>query len=213
MPHLPGGLRSPRALRQSPIDPFQQICQLRRRDRHRPIRAVVRNGRWPDKTAAFQPLREQAQALAVVPQHLDQGAAPAAEHEQMAIVGIAPERLLYQQRQSIEALAHVSVAGRQPHLHAARKWDHWRLAFASAVTIAAIVEASTGPVIRIRVPVANSISIVPGGIASAGAAETCPVASLSALLTSAICLAKSGARCFRNRRSCSFCVEARLRVL
>src|ERR1700738_4786754 len=33
-------------------------------------------------------------------------ATPAAEHEQMAIVRIALQRLLYQQRQAVEALAH-----------------------------------------------------------------------------------------------------------
>jgi len=55
--------------------------------------------------AAFQPLRVKAHALAVVPQHLDQSTAPAAEHEQMAIVRIALERLLYQQSQAVEALA------------------------------------------------------------------------------------------------------------
>jgi hypothetical protein len=43
--------------------------------------------------------------LSIVPKHLDQGAPPAAEHEQMAVVGIPFERLLYQQRQSVEALA------------------------------------------------------------------------------------------------------------
>src|SRR6516225_3404585 len=52
-----------------------------RRDRHGAIGALARSGRWPDKTTAFEPLREQAHALAVVPQHFDQRAAPAAEHE------------------------------------------------------------------------------------------------------------------------------------
>src|SRR3974377_1556840 len=45
---LPGGLRSPRALRCAPIDAFQQIAELRRRDRHRAVRR-----RWPDETAAL----------------------------------------------------------------------------------------------------------------------------------------------------------------
>jgi hypothetical protein len=72
----------------------------------------------------------------------------------------------YQQRQAVEALAHVGVAGRQPHLHVTRKRDHQRLAFASAVTIASIVEASTGPVIRSRAPVANSTSIAVDGVAA-----------------------------------------------
>src|SRR5882724_9268911 len=100
MPHSAGDLWTPRVLRQTPIDSFQQISQLRRRDRHRPIRAVARNGRWPDKMASFQSLREQTHALSIMPQHLEQAAASPAEHEQMAIVRIALERLLYQQRQA-----------------------------------------------------------------------------------------------------------------
>src|SRR5215472_4149210 len=107
MPQSTGRLWSPRVLRQTPIDPFQQISQLRRRDRHRPIRALARHGRWPDKPPAFEPLCEQAHALTIVPQHFYQRAAPAAEHEQMASVWIALERLLHQQRQPVEALAHV----------------------------------------------------------------------------------------------------------
>ena len=87
-------LRPPRVLRQTPVDAFQQISQLRRRDRHRPIRALARNGRWPDKTAALEPLGEQAHALAVVPQHLDQATRRPRNTEQMAIVRIALERLL-----------------------------------------------------------------------------------------------------------------------
>ena len=100
-----GRLRAPRVLRQTPVDPFQQISQLRRRDRHRPIRIFARNGRWPDEAASLQPRRIQAHPLAVVPQDLDQAAAPATEYEQMAVMGIALERLLHQQRQAIESLA------------------------------------------------------------------------------------------------------------
>src|SRR5260370_26851832 len=88
----------------------------------------------------------------------------------MAVVGIALERLLHQQSQAIEALAHVRVAGRQPHLHAARHRDHRRRAFASTVTIALSVEASTGPMSRIRAPAANSISMAPGVAGSASVA-------------------------------------------
>src|SRR5262245_17960241 len=65
----------------APVDPFEQIAELRRRDRHRAIRR-----RGPDEAAALQPLGEQAHALAIVPQNLDQDAAPAAEHEQMPVV-------------------------------------------------------------------------------------------------------------------------------
>src|SRR6266508_352471 len=119
MPQSAGRLWPPRVLRQPPVNAFEKIAELRRRHRYCPIRR-----RWPDEATALQPLREQAHALAIVPQHLDQAAAPAAEHEQVAIVGITLERLLYQQRQAVEALAHVGVAGRQPHPHAARDRDH-----------------------------------------------------------------------------------------
>jgi len=69
-------------LRQPPINSFQQISQLRWRDRHRALPAVAWSSQGPNKAAALHPLRKQAHALAIVPQHLDQGAAPAAEHEQ-----------------------------------------------------------------------------------------------------------------------------------
>src|SRR5258708_26526230 len=80
------GLRPPCVLRQTPVDPFEQIAELRRRDRHRPVGIFARNGRWPDEASALQTLREQAHPLAIMPQHLQQSAAPPAEHEQMAAV-------------------------------------------------------------------------------------------------------------------------------
>src|ERR1700704_6477603 len=102
MPQSAGCLRTPRALRHPPIDPFEQIAELRRSDRHRFI-----PGKWPDEAAALQPLGVKAHPLAVVPQHLDQSAAPAAEHEQMATVRIALELLLNQERKPVKTLAHV----------------------------------------------------------------------------------------------------------
>src|SRR5262245_49103723 len=106
-----------------------------------------------------------------MPEHLDQATAPAAEHEQMSAMRIAPERLLHQQRQAIKALAHVGVAGRQPDPRAARDRDHRaRSPFASAFISADTVRASTDPVMRIRPPVANSISIEPAGSGTTGIA-------------------------------------------
>src|SRR5438552_12657842 len=106
--------------------------------------------------------------------HSNQTGAPAAGHEQMLAVRIALERLLHHQRQAIKTLAHVGVAGRQPDPRAARDRDHRRrLPFASAFINADTVEPSTGPVIRIRPPPANSISITParsGDAAEAGTA-------------------------------------------
>src|SRR5579863_3070117 len=169
MPRSARRLRAPCVLRQTPVDPFEQIAELRRRDRHRPVGIFARNGRWPDEAPALKPLGEQAHPLAVMPQHLQQSATPAAEHEQIAVVGIALERLLHQHGQTIKALAHVCVPGCQPHLYTARHRDHRRRAFASTTAIAFTVEASTGPMSRIRAPLANSISTAPG-VARAAAA-------------------------------------------
>ena len=65
MPHSAGCLRSPRVLRHSPIDAFQQVAELRRGDRHHAVRR-----RRPDEASTLQPLREQAQTPAIVPQNL-----------------------------------------------------------------------------------------------------------------------------------------------
>jgi hypothetical protein len=84
------------------------------------------------------------------------------EHEQLPAMRIALQLLLHHQGQAIKAFAHVSVTGCQPHLDATRDRDHrCRLFFVSALISADTVEASTAPVIRIRPPAANSISITP----------------------------------------------------
>src|SRR4030081_268410 len=96
----------------------------------------------------------------------------------MPAVRIAFEHLLDQECQTIKALAHVGVPGRQPNPRAARNWDHRRrLLFASAFISAATVRASTAPVIRIRPPLASSTSITPafspgGGDAAPGSGMT-----------------------------------------
>src|SRR5579863_4907838 len=97
-----------------------------------------------------------------MPKHLDQAAAPAPKDEEVAAVRIMPQCLLHHQGQAIKSLAHVGVAGCQPNSRTARDRDHRRrLPFASAFISAATVGASTAPVIRIRPPAANSISITP----------------------------------------------------
>src|SRR5262245_43899468 len=193
-------LRTPSVLRQPPVDALEQISQLRRRDRHRAIGSLARSCRRPDEAAALQPLGEQAHALAVVPQHLDQAAAPAAEHEQLAVVGIALERLLHQQRQAIEALAHVGVAGRQPHLRSVRDRDRHRRRPARAAITATTVAASAAPLIRSRAPLANSISISPLGVAATG---LCAKLGSAAIVTAAKpAVARAGPHsCCRQRYS------------
>src|SRR3546814_2633540 len=92
-------------------------------------------------------LGEQAEALAVPPQYLEEIAAPAAEHEQMAREGIVPQRFLDLPGQAVEALAHVGLAGRQPHPDTARDRDH---RWPSARSTCASAVASTGGIKRTR---------------------------------------------------------------
>src|SRR5690349_11929336 len=97
-----------------------------------------------------------------MPQDLDQPAAASAKHEQVTSVRVLLERLLHQQRQPIEASAHVGVTGRQPNPYPRRNRDHRRRSpLDNAATAAVSAAGSTTPVIRIRVPLANSISIRP----------------------------------------------------
>src|SRR5215212_7903635 len=127
----------------------------------------------------LQSLRKQAHALSIMPKHLDQSAAPAAEHKQMPVVWITLEHLLHQQRQPIKTLAHISVAGRQPNSRAARDRDHrCRLLFDNALISAATVRASTAPVIRMRPPLASSTSITPAF--SAGGEDDAPGSGVTA---------------------------------
>jgi hypothetical protein len=107
--------------------------------------------------------------LPIVPEHLDQATAPTPKDEQVPAMRITPQRLLNHERQSIKSLTHVGMAGRQPNPRAARHRDHRRrLPLASAFISVATVSASTAPVIRIRPPVANSISITPALSATGG---------------------------------------------
>src|SRR3546814_11379809 len=89
----------------------------------RPPRSTRTDTLFPYATL-FRSLGEQAEALAVPPQYLEEIAAPAAEHEQMAREGIVPQRFLDLPGQAVEALAHVGLAGRQPHPDTARDRDH-----------------------------------------------------------------------------------------
>ena len=98
--------RAIRPLRRAPVNPIQHIAELGRRDHH----SAVRRSR-PDEAPAFQPLREQARALSVMPDDLHEIAAPATEHEQVPRVRIGFQRLLHQQRQARKAAPHVCVPG------------------------------------------------------------------------------------------------------
>src|SRR5256886_4609978 len=143
--------RPPSFLRMTPINSGQQLSQLRRW--HRP--RAVGHAR-SQKPATLQSLREQAGALAVMPDHLQQIAAAPTKAKQMSAQRIAPQHLLHQQRQTRKALPHIGVTGRQPYTHAARKRDHAR---SSTARTRASAAESTPLSTTTRRPHANTISI------------------------------------------------------
>ena len=148
--------RPPRLLWVPPVDPRQEITELRRRDRHHTLGRAR-----PDEASPLQALREQTGALAVMPDDLQKIAPTTAEAKQVAAKRVAMQDLLNLQCQRRKALPHVGMAGREPYPHAGRQRDHRGRPSASAATTALSVAASTAPVIRIRAPAANSISIAP----------------------------------------------------
>src|SRR5262249_28280390 len=154
----------PGVKRIAPIDAFEQVTELRRRDHNRTIGACR-----PNEPATFQPLGVERHAEAVMPENLDQLAALAPEDVEIAPVRIALERFLHREGQRVHAAAHVGVAGRDPHPHARGNGDHRCRPANSAATAAFSVAASTEPVIRIRTPVASSISIAPPPAGTSGA--------------------------------------------
>jgi len=135
-----------------------------------------------------------------MPQNLDQPTAAATEDKQMATVRIALERLLHQQRQAIKTLTHVGMTARQPNSRASRDRDHRRrLLFASAFISADTVDASTAPVIRIRPPLANSISITPA--LSGGGRGTVPGSGAIATGFNAAGICAHSHSCWRQRNN------------
>lgn len=87
----------------APIDSFEHVAELRRRNHHC---AVSR--RWPDEPAAFQPLGVERHAEPIVPENLDQLAAFPAEHVEISAVRIALEGFLHRKRRSAPTLPHAS---------------------------------------------------------------------------------------------------------
>jgi len=108
---LPGRFWPPGSLRITPVDAFQHVAELRLGDRDNTVR-----GCRPDEPPAFQPLRVERHAQAVVPEDLQKITTAATKHVDVTGMGITLQGLLHLQRQSIHAAAHVSRARRQPDL-------------------------------------------------------------------------------------------------
>jgi hypothetical protein len=77
-----------------------------------------------DEFAVLEPLGEQAQPVAVPPQHLDPVSAPAPEHEELSAEGIDLELGLNERGQAVEAAPHVGDPGCDPDPRARRRDDH-----------------------------------------------------------------------------------------
>src|SRR3954447_19930887 len=74
--------RAPGFLRIAPINSGQQITELGRGDRHRAVGRAR-----PQEAAPFQPLRQQAGSLAVMPDHLQKIAPASTKAKQLPLSG------------------------------------------------------------------------------------------------------------------------------
>ena len=153
-----------------------------------------------------KPLREQASTLAV-----EKVAAASPEAKQMSAQRVAAQHLLHLKGQARKALPHVGVPRGQPDPYAGRNLYHRRrLVLASALSTADTVEASTDPVIRIRPPVANSISTVPA-CSGDGAGKDRAAASGTGATATGLNATGAGARSqssCRHRKSWLACIPA-----
>ena len=99
-----------RARRHAPVDTFKQHRQLRWRQGYATGRCL-----WPDKATAFEPLAQQQQTLTIEPQHFEDVAAPTSKDKDVPTEWVLAQGPLDHRRQAVEALAHVGVAGHDPH--------------------------------------------------------------------------------------------------
>ncbi|MGF6425888.1 hypothetical protein ABIE91_001108 [Bradyrhizobium elkanii] len=194
-------------LRVTPIDPGQQIAQLRRRNRYR-----FTGNRWPDELSSLESFCEQAGSLAIVPDRLHKVAAATAEDEQMTAERVFVQHLLHLECQRRKASAHICVACREPHSHIPRYSNHRR---PSTSRTRARASGSTCASTRMHRRLPRSISINP--VRAAATERTRPstvgksfgVSSADAA-TAAICTGvKDGATC-SDVRACRRQVNTRL---
>src|SRR5437762_2514810 len=121
-----------------PVDPFEQHRKLCRRERYS---SAGRLG--PYEPASFQPLRQQAQAITVEPQHLHHVAATATKDKDMTRQRLLLEHALYLSAQAMKAAAHIGYACRNPDARACGKRNHGIRLFSTAWISAASTVPST----------------------------------------------------------------------
>src|SRR6266852_8664862 len=144
----------------SPVDSFEQVPQLSRRDHDDPVR-----GRWPNEAAFFEALGVQRRAQAVMPKNLDKPATLAPINEKITRMRITLQSLLDSQSQGLHAATHIRVAGRDPHPNDRGNRNHRR---DRTLTTRANAAASTSAPTITRSPPASAISIRPAGVAGVG---------------------------------------------
>ena len=91
----PSAFGPPRQLRIPPVDPFEHVGHLSRRDRHD---ALLR--RRPDELSPVEPLGVKRKPDAVMPEDLGQVASAPAENVEIAAMRIALQLFLNLKRQS-----------------------------------------------------------------------------------------------------------------
>src|SRR6202161_4094327 len=149
----PSAFGPPRQLRIPPVDPFQHVSHLRRRNRHDSLLRCRQ-----DELSPVEPLGVERQPEAVVPKDLREVAPAPPENVEIAAMRVALQLFLDLKRQSLHAATHVGVARRDPHPHPARHRDHRSLrTFRTRRSASASTALST----RTRLPELSSISITP----------------------------------------------------
>jgi hypothetical protein len=152
-------------MRRSPFQPFEQHRHLRWGQRNR---ALLR--RWPGKAALLQPLGEQAEALAVPVQNLDEITSAAAEAEDGTRERILLQHILRHDAQAVEAAPRVGDAAGQIDAHSGRDRDH-RVAPSSAATSRAKAAESMHSSTLMTRPLVSAISTKAGRRPREGARE------------------------------------------
>jgi len=80
----------------------------------------------PDKSAAFEALREEAKTVAIKPEALNDVTSASAKNKDVARVWLLFENRLNLSTQTMKTAAHVGHSGRKPDPGSNRQFDHLR---------------------------------------------------------------------------------------
>src|SRR5690606_32328115 len=105
--------------------------------------------------------REQAGALAVMPDHFQKIASATPKAEQMTRQRITAKHFLNLQRQAGKAASHICVACRKPYAYPAGNRDHRRLSSPRMIRSSAATSTSGSTIIRRPFPLTISSRLFP----------------------------------------------------